>query len=351
MERAHTIARPIADQVTRATSALLPVMAVVLVAFLVIGVALPALPLHVHLGLGLESFVVGLVTGSQFAASVLSGVWAGSFADTAGSKRAVIVGLVTAVVSGLLYLFSLRFVSRPELSVAILLTGRAVLGGAVSFIITGAVSWGLPSLAPRVRVASSPGWHGDVWGIRTSGLNLLKRWIEALQLHTGIVRSEVPVGRGVVGIATLAPSRHLACKCLGVRDVAGEALAGEHGEFGLGQIEPAAMLWRVVPLEALDDAAGCVARRARPAPDRCRRTAARRCARVARRLQSKKRCASSGSRAARPRASRAGGIVRLSAGCETPSLAVTLVKFISRPTATSARRSPRLPLCIHPPSL
>jgi hypothetical protein len=32
-------------------------------------------------------------------------------------------------------------------------------------------------------------------------------------------------------------------------------LAGEDGEFGLGEIEPAAVLGRVVPLEALDDAA------------------------------------------------------------------------------------------------
>jgi len=49
-------------------TAVLPIMSVVLVAFLVIGVALPVLPLHVHQGLGLSTFVVGLVTGSQFAA-------------------------------------------------------------------------------------------------------------------------------------------------------------------------------------------------------------------------------------------------------------------------------------------
>src|SRR6185436_9091343 len=41
------------------------------------GVALPVLPLHVHGGLGLGTFVVGLVTGSQFVASLVSRVWAG----------------------------------------------------------------------------------------------------------------------------------------------------------------------------------------------------------------------------------------------------------------------------------
>ncbi len=100
-------------------TALLPIMGAVLFAFLVIGIALPVLPLHVHQGLGLSTFVVGLVTGSQFAASLISRVWSGHFADRRGSKRAVIVGLLTAVAAGLLYLFSLLFVATPWLSVSI----------------------------------------------------------------------------------------------------------------------------------------------------------------------------------------------------------------------------------------
>src|SRR5438128_5766844 len=93
--------------------ALLPIMAVVSVAFLIIGFALPVLPLHVHHGLGFSTFVVGLVTGSQFAASVMSRVWAGSFADAKGAKQAVVIGLLTAVASGLFYLSSLAFTHSP----------------------------------------------------------------------------------------------------------------------------------------------------------------------------------------------------------------------------------------------
>jgi hypothetical protein len=50
----------------RSVAALLPITAVVFVVYLVIGLALPVLPLHVHRGLGLGTFVVGLVAGSQF---------------------------------------------------------------------------------------------------------------------------------------------------------------------------------------------------------------------------------------------------------------------------------------------
>ena len=69
-------------------------MAVVLIGFLIIGLALPVLPLHVHQGLGLGTFVVGLVTGSQFAASLISRVWSGHYADSRGAKRAVVTGLL-----------------------------------------------------------------------------------------------------------------------------------------------------------------------------------------------------------------------------------------------------------------
>jgi MFS family permease len=122
---------------------LLPIMAVVLVAFLVIGLALPVLPLHVHDRLGFGTFIVGLVTGSQFAASLLSRFWAGRACDTQGAKHAMLLGLAAASAAGLLYLLSLRFTEAPGVSVAVLLLGRGILGGAESFIITGATVWGL----------------------------------------------------------------------------------------------------------------------------------------------------------------------------------------------------------------
>ena len=141
------IARSTGPQ-SRSMTAVLPIMGVVSVAFLVIGFALPVLPLHVHQDLGLSTFVVGLVTGSQFAASLISRVWSGRYADSRGAKRAVVFGLLTAVVGGLLYLVSLPLVGRPSLSVSVLLVGRALLGGAESLVITGAVSWGLGLAGP-----------------------------------------------------------------------------------------------------------------------------------------------------------------------------------------------------------
>lgn len=123
-------------------------MAAVSAGFFVIGAALPVLPLHVNHDLGFGTFIVGLVAGAQFAASVVTRIWSGSYSDANGGKRGVLLGLVAAAVAGLLYLLSSAVVSSPTLSVAILLVGRAVLGGAESFIITGGVSWGLAMVDP-----------------------------------------------------------------------------------------------------------------------------------------------------------------------------------------------------------
>src|SRR5947209_15553440 len=83
---------------------LLPIMGVVFVGFLVVGVAMPVLPLYVHDGLGFGTFVVGLVAGSQFVASLISRPWAGHYSDGRGATRAVVLGLLAASASGLIYL-------------------------------------------------------------------------------------------------------------------------------------------------------------------------------------------------------------------------------------------------------
>jgi MFS family permease len=103
--RSRTAAPPV-------LAALLPIIAAVFIAFLVIGLALPVLPLHVHQGLGLGTFVVGLVAGAQFGASLLSRFWAGAYADSRSAKRALVTGLLVAAVAGLLY--SYRYASSAS---------------------------------------------------------------------------------------------------------------------------------------------------------------------------------------------------------------------------------------------
>ena len=136
------IGQAAAARETAPVSALLPLMGVVLIGFLVIGMAMPVLPLRVHDELDFGTIMVGLVAGSQFAAALLSRPLAGNYADRRGPKRAVLAGLIAAAVSGAVYLVSLWPGAAPSSSIALLVAGRLLLGCAESFVITGAVSWG-----------------------------------------------------------------------------------------------------------------------------------------------------------------------------------------------------------------
>ena len=66
----------------------------------------------------------------------------------------------------------------------------------------------------------------------------------------------MPVGRGVVGIAFVLPGGDFLDEGLFVGNPAVEALGRQDAEFGLGQIKPTAMLWGVVPFEALNQPPG-----------------------------------------------------------------------------------------------
>lgn len=138
---------------------LLPIMVTILAGFLIIGVALPVLPLYVNHDLGFGTLVVGLVAGAQFITSLVSRVWSGAYADRHGAKRAVIAGLFAAAIAGLLYLLSLLLSATPLISVTVLIAGRALLGGAESFIITGGIAWGL-ALVHQDHAGKTIAWVG-----------------------------------------------------------------------------------------------------------------------------------------------------------------------------------------------
>ena len=128
--------------------ALLAPMALVFVVFGLTGLAMPVLPLHVHHTLGFSTFVVGWIAGSQFAASLATRVWSGHLSDTRGTHPVMRAGLWGASASGAWYLLSLAWPAAPQASLALLLAGRAVLGGAESFVVTGALAWGLALAVP-----------------------------------------------------------------------------------------------------------------------------------------------------------------------------------------------------------
>ena len=113
--------------------------------------------------------MVGVAAGIEFAAALVSRFWAGRYADTRGSKRAAVAGLLMGTGAGLLYLASIRLVHSPAAAIAALLVGRVLLGGAESFVITGALSWGL-ALGGARNVGRVISWVGTaLWAAYAAG--------------------------------------------------------------------------------------------------------------------------------------------------------------------------------------
>ncbi|MBB3117515.1 arabinose transporter [Pseudoduganella violacea] len=145
----HAQARPAAQGQASIVLKLLPIVLAVFVGFLTIGLPLPVLPLHLQNTLGMNTLVVGLTVGSQFAFALLSRAWAGGLADTRGARRAVLTGLLVAAASGIAYLCSLAFTGQPSTALAVLLLGRLLLGCGESLVVTGALSWGVGLVGPQ----------------------------------------------------------------------------------------------------------------------------------------------------------------------------------------------------------
>ena len=66
----------------------------------------------------------------------------------------------------------------------------------------------------------------------------------------------MPVGLGMVPVSVVLPCVDFAGEDFLVGDAAVQTLGRENAELGFGQVEPAAVLGRVMPFEALDEPTG-----------------------------------------------------------------------------------------------
>jgi predicted MFS family arabinose efflux permease len=115
---------------------------VVFCGFLTIGIPLAVLPNQIHDVLGFSAFIVGIIIGLQSGATVLTRHIAGSSADRRGAKPTVQKGLFICILSGVIY-FTSTFARDAHLSLLLLAFARLVLGLGESFLITGALTWGI----------------------------------------------------------------------------------------------------------------------------------------------------------------------------------------------------------------
>ena len=148
------------------TKHLLVIFSIIFGEFLVMGISLGILPSYVHQTLGYSNLLVGLVIGTQYAATLGTRHLAGKMADTRGGRRAVVMGVLLSAGAGVFCLLSLLVAASPALSLGCLLVGRALLGVGESFLVIGIFAWGFILVGPqntgKVMVWNGMGMHGGM---------------------------------------------------------------------------------------------------------------------------------------------------------------------------------------------
>ncbi|KJK17134.1 MFS transporter [Pseudomonas sp. 2(2015)] len=141
------------------TRQILSIVFYTFIAFLCIGLPIAVLPSYVHDQLGFSAVIAGITIGLQYLATLLSRPLAGRAADSLGTKRAIIYGLIGIAASGVLTFASALTVDVPLLSLLALLGGRVLLGIAQGLIGVGTLSWGIGAVGAEhtARVIS---WNG-----------------------------------------------------------------------------------------------------------------------------------------------------------------------------------------------
>ena len=161
--------------------------------YLAVAMSLPAVPVYVVRGLGLDNAFGGLAVGIAFLSTILTRPHAGARADRLGGKVSMQRGLIVYAAAGLVCLLA----SWPRLSAAggyaVLIAGRLLLGLGESLTMVGMINWGLGLMGParsgRVMSLVGIGMYGAFAAGGPLGLALLH--------HLGFA--------GLMGICTVLP--------------------------------------------------------------------------------------------------------------------------------------------------
>ncbi|SMO46541.1 Predicted arabinose efflux permease, MFS family [Chryseobacterium rhizoplanae] len=136
-----------------------PIIISVFGVYLTIGIALGVLPGFVQNTLGFDSIIVGLVIGLQSLSTLLTRAYSGKITDTRGAKKSKMSGVVSAVIAGIVYVLAVLFQAHPLTALIFLLLARIIHGVGESFLVTGALTWGI-GLAGHSNSGKVMTWNG-----------------------------------------------------------------------------------------------------------------------------------------------------------------------------------------------
>ncbi|WP_343674750.1 MFS transporter [Chitinophaga sp.] len=143
----------------RVISLIFPVLLAVFATFLTMGIGFGVLPQLVHGQLGYGDIIVGIVLGTQNIMALCSRSWAGKNTDSKGAKSSVTKGIYWTFLAGVLYVCAGLTTNLPLIALIQLIIARSFHGIGESFLITGALTWGI-GLTGVARTGKVMAWVG-----------------------------------------------------------------------------------------------------------------------------------------------------------------------------------------------
>lgn len=125
-----------------------PIIVSVFGVYLTIGIALGVLPAFVQNNLGFDSIIVGLVIGLQSLATLITRAYSGKMTDTKGAKNSKMLGVILAIIAGIAYIAAILLQADVFWALGFLLVARIIHGVGESFLVTGALTWGIGLVGP-----------------------------------------------------------------------------------------------------------------------------------------------------------------------------------------------------------
>jgi MFS family permease len=178
------------------------------ICYIAISLPLAVLPPFVHLRMGYNAALAGLVISIQSFATLCSRPWAGRICDLVGAKISVMWGVGACAVSGVFLVIASALYPIHWLCFSFLLVSRLLLGVGQSLGSTGSILWGVSSAGQKymAKVISFNGiaCYGAMalgaplgvvmeqhWGLASLGLVII--FICAVSLVVASCKSPIPV--------------------------------------------------------------------------------------------------------------------------------------------------------------
>ncbi|MBL1407350.1 MFS transporter [Sphingobacterium faecale] len=139
--------------------AIVPIIISVFCVYLTIGIVLGVIPGFVQNTLGFDSVIVGIVIGLQFLSTLLTRAYSGKMTDTRGAKKSKMLGVFLAIIAGVAYVSAVSLIAYPMIALGFLIVARIVHGVGESFLITGALTWGI-GLVGAANSGKVMTWNG-----------------------------------------------------------------------------------------------------------------------------------------------------------------------------------------------